>query len=89
MGCPAAQALEWNSSYGIWHQLLMKSKHSHLNPWLRRDSEGWHLCGHFTCRKDTFFVAMPSGLLLHKLQNLTCGLPVADWVEGMSLWGQW
>lgn len=32
---------------------------------------------------------MPSGLLLYKLQNLTCGPAVADWVEGMSLWDQW
>lgn len=33
------------------------------------------------------FEAMPIGLLLYELQNLTCDFAVAEWVEGMILSG--
>lgn len=36
---------------------------------------------------STSFEAMPIGLLLYELQNLICDFAVAEWVEGMFLYG--
>lgn len=68
----------------------MKNKHGHLCPLVQCDSgtfvvtrkDRWWIMRHLP-----FFETMPSGLLLYKLQTLACGSVVANWVEGMILYG--